>query len=53
MHLLFYAEFSMLDVLSDECIQSPETFLLDLEDMLDRGEITPDEAIQMIRDFNR
>lgn len=32
---------------------SPEAFLLQLEEQLESGEITLDEAAQLIRDYNK
>jgi len=42
---------SALDALSPQYVQSPEDFLADLEQQLEDGDITEEEAVQLIKDF--
>ena len=42
---------ALLDVLSPRYVQSPEDFLADLEQQLEDGDITEEEAVQLIKDF--
>jgi len=41
-----------LDASSDELHCSPEEFIIDLEERLENGEITIDEAVAYIMDLN-
>lgn len=41
----------VLDALCPTYSQSPEDFLADLEEQLDNGDITEDEAVQLLKDF--
>ena len=40
-----------LDALCPQYVQSPEDFLADLEQQLEDGDITEEEAVQLIKDF--
>lgn len=40
-----------LDALCPTYSQSPEDFLADLEQQLEDGDITEEEAVQLIKDF--
>ena len=42
---------ALLDVLSPRYVQSPEDFLADLEQQLEDGDITEEEAVQLLKDF--
>ena len=42
---------SALDALAPQYVQSPEDFLADLEQQLEDGDITEEEAVQLIKDF--
>ena len=42
---------ALLDVLSPQYVQSPEDFLADLEQQLEDGDITEEEAVQLLKDF--
>lgn len=42
----------LLDFLSNELTQSPEDFLIYLEEALESGELTIDEVVQLVHDFN-
>lgn len=52
MYLILIGEHDLLASLSNELTQSPEDFLIYLEDALESGELTLDEVITLIRDFN-
>lgn len=52
MELVLTGEYDLLDFLSNEHTQSPEDFLIYLEDALESGELTIDEVAQIIHDFN-
>ena len=41
----------MLEALCPQCAPSPEDFLADLEQQLEDGNITEEEAVQLIKDF--
>ena len=53
MELILIGEHDLLASLSNELTQSPEDFLIYLEDALESGELTLDEAIVLIHDYNR
>lgn len=53
MELVLIAEHDVLTSLSNELTQSPEDFLIDLEERLEAGELTIDEVITLINDYNR
>lgn len=53
MEFVLIDEHNILDFLSNEHAQSPEDFLIYLEEALESGELTIDEVVQLIRDFNR
>lgn len=53
MDLILIGEHDVLDFLSNELTQSPEDFLIYLEEALEAGELTIDEVAQLIHDFNR
>ena len=42
----------VLDLESGDLHQSPEEFLISLEEQLDNGDITVDEAILLLTDLN-
>lgn len=42
---------SVLDALAPQYVQSPEDFLADLEQQLEDGDITEEEAVQLLKDF--
>lgn len=51
--LLFYSEDWKLELLMRDTTASPEDMLLELEQRLESGDITPDELRQFIKDFSR
>ena len=51
MILVYGFEPHTLEAMSPAYAQSPEDFLASLEEQLDNGDITEDEAIQLIKDF--
>lgn len=51
MILIYGFESHTLDALCPTYSQSPEDFLADLEEQLDNGDITEDEAVQLLKDF--
>lgn len=52
MDLILIGEHDVLASLSNELTQSPEDFLIYLEDALESGELTLDEVIILINDYN-
>lgn len=52
MNLILIGEHDVLASLSNELTQSPEDFLIYLEDALESGELTLDEVIILIHDYN-
>lgn len=52
MEFVLIDKHDVLDFLSDERAQSPEEFLIYLEEALESGELTIDEVAQLIHDFN-
>lgn len=52
MEFVLIGEHDLLAALSSELTQSPEDFLIYLEDALESGELTLDEVIILIHDFN-
>lgn len=52
MDLILIGEHDVLASLSNELTQSPEDFLIYLEDALESGELTLDEVIVLIHDYN-
>lgn len=52
MDLILIGEHDVLASLSNELTQSPEDFLIYLEDALESGELTLDEVILLIHDYN-
>lgn len=52
MDLILIGEHDVLASLSNEFTQSPEDFLIYLEDALESGELTLDEVIILIHDYN-
>ena len=52
MEFVLIGEHDVLDFLSNELTQSPEDFLIYLEDALESGELTIDEVAQLIHDHN-
>lgn len=53
MDLIFLAEFSELANVHLEASTSPEDFISSIEEALENGDLTLDEAIQYIADYNR
>ena len=53
MELVLIGEHDVLASLSNEHTQSPEDFIIYLEDALESGELTIDEVAQLIYDYNR
>lgn len=53
MELVLIGEHDLLALLSNELTQSPEDFLIYLEEALESGELTIDEVAQLIHDFKR
>ena len=51
MEFVLIGEHDVLDFLSNESTQSPEDFLIYLEDALESGELTLDEVIILIHDY--
>lgn len=51
MEYVFIGDTEVLDALNPQSCQSPEDFLASLEEQLENGEITVEEAIQAVRDF--
>lgn len=52
MEFILIGEHDLLASLSNELTQSPEDFLIYLEDALESGELTIDEVAQIIYDSN-
>lgn len=52
MELVLISEHDLLAHLSNELTQSPEDFLIYLEEALESGELTIDEVAQLIHDYN-
>lgn len=53
MTILFVADITLLSAYVEPQHMSAEEFLLELEDQLEQGLITMDDAIVLIQDFNR
>lgn len=53
MILIYGFESHTLEAMSPAYAQSPEDFLADLEQQLEDGDITEEEAVQLIKDFTR
>ena len=53
MELVLIGEHDLLASLSNELTQSPEDFIIYLEEALESGELTIDEVVQLIHNFNR
>ena len=53
MELVLIGEHDLLASLSSDSTQSPEDFLIYLEEALESGELTIDEVAQLINDHNR
>ena len=51
MILIYGFEPHMLEALHPQYAPSPEDFLADLEQQLEDGDITEEEAVQLIKDF--
>ncbi len=51
MILIYGFEQTALDALHPQYVQSPEDFLADLEQQLEDGDITEEEAVQLLKDF--
>lgn len=52
MELALIGNHDLLARLSDERTQSPEDFIIYLEEALESGELTIDEVAELIRDHN-
>lgn len=53
MDIVFIGEHDVLSALSDQLSESPEDFIIRLEDALESGELTIDEVAQLIHDYNQ
>lgn len=53
MELVLIGEHDVLTSLGGELAQSPEDFLIYIEEALESGELTIDEAAQLVHDFNQ
>ena len=53
MDLVLIGEHDLLDHLNDRRMESPEDFIIYLEEALESGELTIDEVVQLIHNFNR
>ena len=51
MILIYGFESHTLEAMSPTYTQTPEDFLADLEQQLEDGDITEEEAVQLIKDF--
>jgi len=51
MELVLIGEHDLLASLNNEHTQSPEDFIIYLEEALESGELTIDEVVQLIHDF--
>ena len=51
MILIYGFENYTLEALCPQRAQSPEDFLADLEQQLEDGDITEEEAVQLLKDF--
>ena len=51
MILIYGFESHTLEAMSPAYAQSPEDFLADLEQQLEGGDITEEEAAQLVKDF--
>ena len=51
MILIYGFESHTLEALCTQRAQSPEDFLADLEQQLEGGDITEEEAVQLVKDF--
>ncbi len=49
--VVFTDKDELLDFLNEEQAESPEDFLADLEQQLEDGDITEEEAVQLLKDF--
>ena len=52
MDLILIGEHDVLASLNNELTQSPEDFLIYLEEALESGELTIDEVVQLVHDYN-
>ena len=52
MELILIGEHDLLASLSNEHMQSPEDFLIYLEEGLESGDLTINEVAQLMHDFN-
>lgn len=53
MDFILIGEHDVLASLSNELTQSPEDFLIYIEDALESGELDIDEVAQLINDYNK
>ena len=51
--VVFTDKDDLLDFLSEERAESPEDFLVRMEDALEQGVLTEDEVILLMKDFIR
>lgn len=52
MEFVLIGEHDLLAALSSELTQSPEDFIIYLEEALESGDLTIDEVVQLIHDYN-
>lgn len=52
MEFVLIGEHDLLAALSSELTQSPEDFLMYLEEALENGDLSIDEAITLLHDYN-
>lgn len=52
MDLVFISESDVLASLSNELTQSPEDFLMNLEEALENGDLSIDEVVTLLNDYN-
>ena len=52
MEFVLIGEHDLLAALSSELTQSPEDFIIYLEDALENGDLSIDEVITLLHDYN-
>jgi hypothetical protein len=50
MMIIYLSDETLLRMLEQQA-QSPEEFLIELEEKLESGELTEDEVVQLVKDF--
>jgi hypothetical protein len=50
MMIIYLSDETLLRMLEQQT-QSPEEFLIELEEKLESGELTEDEVVQLVKDF--